>query len=104
MDFVSEDTHQTAQVGRGFYLAAACPQHYAGRKWTEQGFNMGPELITDVKAAGGSMTVSSTYEYIVWYEWTDDLGEVHRGPTSVESTCRPPSPSPTGTAQSSRWP
>ncbi len=86
MDFDSEDTHQTAQFGRGIYLAAACPQHYAGRKWTEQGFHMGPELISGVKASGGSITVGSTYEYIVWYEWTDDLGEIHRGPTSVPYT------------------
>lgn len=86
MDFDSEDTHQTAQFGRGIYLTAACPQHYAGRKWVEQGFHMGPELISDVKAAGGSLTVSSTYQYQVWYEWTDDLGEIHRGPTSVGYT------------------
>ncbi len=86
MDFDSEDTHQTVQFGRGLYLAGACPQHYAGRKWTEQGFHMGPELITDVKAGGGSLTVSSTYQYRVWYEWTDDLGEIHRGPTSIGYT------------------
>lgn len=84
MDFDNEDTHQTAQFGRGIYLAAACPQHYAGRIWTEQGFNMGPELIVGTPSNGaGALTVSSTYEYIVWYEWTDDLGEIHRGPTSI---------------------
>ncbi len=86
MDFDSEDTHQTVQFGRGLYLAAACPQHYAARIWTEQGFHMGPELISGVASAGGSLTTDSTYEYIVWYEWTDDLGEVHRGPTSVGDT------------------
>ncbi len=86
LDFDSEDTHQTAQFGRGLYLAAACPQHWAGRKWTEQGFHMGPELISSVEAGGGSMTPSSSYRYAVWYEWTDDLGEIHRGPTSVSTT------------------
>lgn len=86
MDFDSEDTHQTAQFGRGLYVAAACPQHYAGRRWVEQGFHMGPELISDARAVGGSLTVSSTYQYRVWYEWTDDLGEIHRGPTSVGYT------------------
>lgn len=81
MDFDNEDTHQTAQFGRGLYLAAACPLHYAGRKWTEQGFHVGPEHITTVAATGGSMA-AGTYEYVAWYEWTDDLGEIHRGPTS----------------------
>lgn len=82
MDFDNEDTHQTAQFGRGLYLAAACPQHYAGRKWTEQGFHMGPELISSVVGSGGSIG-NGTFEYVVWYEWTDDFGEIHRGPTSV---------------------
>lgn len=83
MDFDSEDSHQTAQFGRGLYLAGACPQHYDGRKWMEQGFHMGPERILTVKAGGGSMTSGATYQYIVWYESTDGLGEIHRGPTSI---------------------
>lgn len=82
LDFDSDDSHQTAQFGRGLYLAAACPQHYAGRTWVEQGFHTGPEHITKGVSAGGSLTSSTTYEYLVWYEWTDDLGEIHRGPTS----------------------
>lgn len=83
MDFDTEDSHQAVQFGAGLYLAAACPQHYDGYKWTEQGFNVGPEYVPYVVAAGGSMTVVSTYEYKVWYEWTDKQGEIHRGPESV---------------------
>ncbi len=83
MDFDSEDTHQTVQFGRGLVLAAACPQTYAGRKWVEQGFHMGPELISHTLGTSGSLAVSETYQYVVWYEWTDDLGEIHRGPTSI---------------------
>lgn len=83
MDFDSEDTHQAVQFGRGLYLAAACPQHYAGRKWVEQGFHVGPELIETANSAAGALEDDSTYQYIAWYEWTDDLGEIHRGPTSV---------------------
>ncbi len=83
MDFDSEDSHQTAQLLRGLYLAAACPQHYDGYKWTEQGFHVGPEYVPTAVAAGGSLTVGSTYQYKVWYEWTDKQGEIHRGPESV---------------------
>ena len=83
MDFDNEDTHQTVQFGRGLYLAAACPQHYA-RVWTEQGFHVGPELIAaPTQGLLGSLTQTSTYLYKFWYEWTDDLGEVHRGPESI---------------------
>jgi len=83
LDFDSEDSHQYAQLGRGLYLAGACPQHYDGRQWTEQGFHVGPELIATVSAGGGSMTSAVTYLYRAWYERTDFQGEVHRGPVSI---------------------
>lgn len=82
LEFDSTSTHQYAQLGRGLYLGGACPMHYDGRVWTEQGFHVGPELITATPAAGGSLTASTTYEYRAWYEWTDAQGEVHLGPTS----------------------
>jgi len=84
LDFDNEDTHQTAQLGRGLYMGG-CPLHYDGSTWTEQGFHFGPELITAAKAGGGSLTAEKTYRYVAWYEWTDTLGEVHRGPTSVDT-------------------
>lgn len=83
MDFDSEDSHQYAQLGAGLYLAGACPMHYDGRIWTEQGFHFGPEVIVATPAGGGSMTASTTYEYRAWYEWPDAQGEVHRGPVSI---------------------
>lgn len=83
LDFDSEDSHQAAQLGRGLYMAGACPQHYDGRLWTEQGFHVGPELVATVNAGGGSMTASTTYLYRYMYEWTDAQGEVHRGPVSI---------------------
>lgn len=83
MDFDSDASHQAVQLGAGLYMGGACPMHYDGRAWTEQGFNVGPELIVTVAAAGGSMTFSTIYEYRSWYEWTDTQGEVHQGPTSL---------------------
>ena len=83
LDFDSRDTHQQVQLGHGLYLGGACPMHYDGRQWTEQGFHVGPELITATPASGGSLTSSTTYEYRAWYEWTDAQGEVHQGPTSL---------------------
>lgn len=82
LDFDSEQSHQCAEFGRGLYMAGGCPMHYDGRAWTELGFNVGPELIATASAAGGSMTPGTTYEYRAWYEWTDNQGEVHRGPIS----------------------
>ena len=86
LDFDNDDAHQTAQIGMGLYMAGGCPQHYDGR-WNEQGFHVGPEYMpAPVKASGGAMTASSSYLYVLWYEWTDAFGEVHRGPTSIGTT------------------
>lgn len=82
LDFDNDQSHQSAEFGRGLYLAGGCPSHYDGRVWTELGFNVGPELIATANAGGGSMTSGTTYEYRAWYEWTDNQGEVHRGPIS----------------------
>jgi len=86
LDFESEDSHITAEMGRSLFMAGACPQAYDGRSWAEYGFHVGPELIATVSAAGGSMTVSSTYLYRAWYEWTNAQGEIERGPTSFGTT------------------
>ncbi len=87
MDFDDDNSHQTAQLGRSLYMAGACPQHYDGRQWYEHGFHFGPEYVAaPALAGGGSLTVSSTYEYVFWYEWTDMQGEIHRGPTSTGTT------------------
>lgn len=84
LDFDSEDSHVTATLGRGLYMAGACPLHYDGKAWTELGFHVGPEHIVATPAGStGSMTSSVTYLYRVWYEWTDAQGEIHRGPTSI---------------------
>lgn len=83
LDFDNDDSKQTVQIGGGLYMAGACPLHYDGRAWTEQGFHVGPELMDFTKLDNGDLTQSSTYSYVVWYEWTDALGEIHRGPTSV---------------------
>lgn len=82
LDFDTEDSHQVAQLGAGLYMAGACPQHYDGRAWTEQGFHVGPELIATVNGTSGSLTQSTTYLYRAWYESTDAQGEIHRGPVS----------------------
>ncbi len=83
MNFDDDDSHQYASAGAGLYLAAACPQHYDGYRWTEQGFHVGPEHIpTPAQSTAGELEQTGTYEYRFWYEWTDAQGEIHRGPES----------------------
>jgi hypothetical protein len=83
-DFDADNAWQTAQLGRGLYLAASCPLHYDGDRWAEAGFHYGVDgTIGVAKAGGGSMTASSTYLYRFVYEEIDAQGEVHRGPVSI---------------------
>ncbi len=83
LDFDDDTSHQTAQLGRSLTMGGACPLHYDGTTWTEQGFHYGPELIGTTATEDGDLTSDSTYLYIAWYEYTDNQGEVHRGPTSI---------------------
>lgn len=84
LDFDAAEAWQTAQLGRGLYLAAACPLHYDGQAWTEWGFHYAPDNVAaPTLFGGGGLTPNTTYTYRFTYEWVDAQGELHRGPTSA---------------------
>lgn len=84
LDFAAASAFQTAQLGRGLYLAAAAPAHYDGARWAEWAFHTAPDDgLAGVASAGGGLTPSSTYSYLAWYEETDAQGELHAGGTSI---------------------
>jgi hypothetical protein len=87
VDFDHAAAYQSAQLGRGLYLAGACPQHYDGRRWAEAGFHCGPDFAEGVtsfgEGAAGAMA-AGTYGYKIVYEEIDAMGEWHPGPESVE--------------------
>lgn len=85
--------YATAQLGRGLYLASACPQHYDGSTWHEADFHAAPDIGYDAAGApvalstlftlvGGGSIPNGTYEYAFWYEAVDAQGELHRGAVS----------------------
>lgn len=87
LDFADATAWQSAQLGRGLYLAGACPLHYDSARWAESGFHCAPDTasgtIAAVPAAGGSLTPSGKYEYLLCYEEIDALGELHQGATTA---------------------
>lgn len=83
LDFESPEAWQTAQLGKGLYLAGACPQHYDGARWAEAGFHYAPDGEIDATDGAGGEMEAGVYTYRITYEEVDSLGEVHRGPTSV---------------------
>lgn len=88
--------YQTAQLGRGLYLASSAPMHYDGDAWHEADFHTAPDLgfntsgapvdistVVSIVSAGAGNVINGTYQYAYWYEAMDAQGELHRGPTSV---------------------
>lgn len=87
MDFADPNAWANEQLGRGLYLAGACPFHYDGDRWAEMGFHYAPDgVVSSVPAVGTGALTTGTYTYQFWYEETDTQGEVHRGPVSVGTT------------------
>jgi hypothetical protein len=87
MDFDADNAYQSAELGRGLYLAGACPSHYDGRRWAESGFHTAPDVADGVTVAvegTGGLLAAGTYGYKLCYEEIDALGEWHPGPVSIQ--------------------
>lgn len=76
-------SHQSAELGQCVYLAGAVMQQYDGARWAEAGYHYAPDEIIAAATAGGELTASRTYNYVVWYEETLATGEIDRGPVSM---------------------
>lgn len=96
-DFNSDTAYQTAELGRGMYLAGACPQLYDADRFVEADYHTAPDWGSDasfvpfnpeptefVDATPGGSIAAGTYGYKIWYEDVDAQGEVHPGPVSVQ--------------------
>ena len=96
MDFDHDLSFQTAELGKGLYLAGACPQHYDGQRWAEPDFHAAPDVygsagITITQSSSGNLTGGDTYNYVYWYEEIDAQGELHPGACSVQTLFALPS-------------
>lgn len=84
MDFDSEQSHQSAQLGRCLYIGGACPKVYDGSILTEAGVHAPPDdIAAPAESVGGSLTTTATYNWIVVPEWVNAQGEIERGPESI---------------------
>lgn len=89
LDYDHADSFHATQLGRGLYLAGALIQHYDGSRWAEHNFHCAPDThngtIATSQAVGGALTIDTTYGYKIIYEEIDAQGELHPGPSSVET-------------------
>lgn len=72
-------TPAAVEVGRCTYMTGGMLWQYDGQGLTESGFALAPEGTTNVSSnSTGSLTVSATYAYRIYYEWTNAQGERER--------------------------
>jgi hypothetical protein len=97
LDFDAATSYQSAELGRGLYLAGAQPSHYDGSRWAEAGIHTAPDagitstgtpasIVAIAAPTPGAMNPdleSVTYGYKFWYEHVDAQGELHLGPVSA---------------------
>lgn len=85
LDFSSENKFQNAELGE-LHIVGGLLQSYDGVSVVEHGFSIFPENVTFVANAGGGSMSDGTYQYQVTYEWTDNLGQIHRSAPSLPLT------------------
>ena len=83
--FDSEKKFLNAQLGE-LHIVGGILQAYDGISVVEHGFHLFPENVTTGTATTGGSMVAGTYQVCVCYEWTDNLGQIHRSAPSVPRT------------------
>lgn len=85
VDFVSDNSFQNRTLGQ-MHVVGGVLQSYDGVSVTEHGFHLYPEGVGVGVAASGGAVTNGQHQYVAIYEWTDNLGQVHRSTPSVPVT------------------
>jgi hypothetical protein len=85
LDFDSDSSHQSAELGACVYVGGGMLHRYDGEGFTEAQPHYAPDGDWNVSqtTGGGGGLVAGTYSYIVVPEWVAATGERVRGPASV---------------------
>ena len=80
LDFASNDRYQNVQAGQTLYVNAGFLQQYDGVNVRESGFHLFPENVAASSNDTGSSNLNNgeTYNYRVYYEYTNNAGERQR--------------------------
>lgn len=73
---------QFAEYGEATYISGGYLREYDGVNLVEQGFHVYPENATAVAAASTGSMSDGTYNYRIYYEWTNARGERQRSTTA----------------------
>jgi hypothetical protein len=79
LDYADPVAFQAVQAGGATYSTGAILWQYDGDNPVEAGFFLYPENISSALDTGGTPAIpNGTYNYRVYYEWTNDAGERER--------------------------
>lgn len=82
VSYTSENRFQNSQMGE-LYIVGGILQSYDGVSVVEDNFHLFPENISSSTNSAGGFMEPGAYSYQVTYEWTDNLGQIHRSAPSV---------------------
>ena len=83
IDFSAAGVFTSAELGNNLLICGGTLQNYDGQSVTEHGFHLFPEGVTATTSATGGFITVGDYNYVVVYEWTDNIGQLHRSAPSV---------------------
>jgi hypothetical protein len=82
-EFTINNTGQySSEIAGALHLTGGMLWEYDGIKPVEHGFHVWPENITFTTNTSGSLA-AELYNYVFTYEWTDNVGNLHRSAPSV---------------------
>lgn len=83
--FNSDNSFQHAELANNLHVTGGLIQMYDGVGFVEHNFNYYPENFTVAETGSGGLEAGSR-QYVVTYEWLDNMGQIHRSTTSVPVT------------------
>ena len=83
LDFDSDQSHQTTEIGRSMYLGGGLLQVYDGADVYPAEFHFPPDDVATPTESGSSGLATGTYSYIYTYERALSNGEFQISATSV---------------------
>lgn len=86
LDFQHPNRFISAEANNNLLFVGGILNSYDGVSVVEQGYHIYPEGFTAVASGADGFLSSGTYQYVVVYEWTDNLGQVQRSADSVPVT------------------
>lgn len=82
-DFTKRNNHQSIEINNQKIFSGGFLSLYDKNGLSELGFFTFPEYLSGVASNGSGTMTAGVYQYVCIYEWTDNLGNLHRSETSV---------------------